>query len=406
MTNGSILAPPPPPPSDSTTPVPVYPTRPVDARQAFDQATLIVKGVNYQHWESVWVNLAWAREYSLFRFTAVEGSITTGFYDIQFLPGDKCMVTLGGVTVIMGHIDLRQVAYDATRHGVEIQGKSATAPVARSSVDTKTGSFDGMSFKEVAKQVLKDYPVGIKILGKLDDTPFAYLQNQPGERIWDFLERLARPRGIVLGSDSFGNVLLIGDHQNPVLNTQLIEGENIKKMQFVFSKVYAFQEFKTTAQSAASDDNHGPAASQLQATAPGSTPLKSKLITPAEQPVKSQQEVQARANNEALWHVGDEVRATVTVQGWFRDEANLWWPGDNVFVYSPMCPLNQIMTIESVTYTQDNANGTETTLELVQPWYLKDRGEINGGGPTQSNRSPYATNQIPGRSAILAGRSP
>jgi prophage tail gpP-like protein len=370
----------------------IEPTRPANSNKSREQATLVVQGLEYQDWESVWVQLRWGDAFSYFRFAAVERDTPRGlFYVIQFVPGESCQINLGGVDVINGFIETRQVAYDSVRHGVELQGKSATAPVARSSVNTKSGSFDGMTFQEVAQKVLSEYPVGIKVIGSLNSIPFDKLQNQPGEQIWDFLERIARPRGIILGSDSFGNFLLIGDHEMPVLNTQLIEGQNIKKCQCVMHKDETYVEYRVTAQSAASDDNWGTKASQLEASWGGTGYLKSLLITPSEQPVKSIQEVLDRAKNEALWHEGPQIDLNVTVQGWFRDGENLWWPGDNVFVYSPMCPLNQIMKIQNVTFTQDNTGGTETLIEMVQPWALKDLVNVNAGVPN----APQAPQQTP-----------
>jgi prophage tail gpP-like protein len=368
------------------------PTRPPDSPFGREQATLIVDGVNYQDWESVYVQLRWGDAFAYFKFTSVERD-TPGniFYKLQFLPGSKCLINLGGITVIKGYIETRQVGYDATRHGVELQGKSATAPVARSSVNTKSGSFDGMTWKQVADKVTAPHGTKVIPIGSLNGIPFDKLQNQPGEPIWDFLERIARPRGIVLGSDSFGNFLAIGDHSMPVLNTQLIEGQNIKKMQCVFHKEAVFQEYKVTAQSAASDDNHGTAASELEASWGGTGYPTSLLITPSEQPVKSIQEVMDRAKNEALWHEGPQIEASVTVQGWFRDNENIWWPGENVFVYSPMCPLNMMMKIQNVTFTQDNNGGTETTLDLKQPWALKDRAPMNIGPNTTGTPAPEAT---------------
>jgi hypothetical protein len=43
------------------------------------------------------------------------------------------------------------------------------------------------------------------------------LQNEKGELIWDFLERIARPRGVVMGSDELGNILLIGNHTGDIV---------------------------------------------------------------------------------------------------------------------------------------------------------------------------------------------
>lgn len=380
------------------------PVRPGNAMVAKEQATLIVDGIDFKDWESVFVQLRWGDAFAYFKFTSVERDAPTDFQlpstaawyqNPQFMPGSPCEINLGGVDVIKGYIEIRQVAYEAMRHGIELQGKSWTAPVARSSVNTKTGSFDGMTWKQVADKVVSPYGISVIPIGSLNSIPFDKLQNQPGEQIWDFLERIARPRGIILGSDSFGNFLAIGDHSMPALNTQLIEGQNIKRMQCVFHKEHVYQEYKVTAQSAASDDNHGTAASELEGSWGGTGYHGSLLITPSEQPVKNVQEVIDRAKNEALWHEGPQIEATVTVQGWFRDETNLWWPGENVFVYSPMCPLNMMMKIQNVTFTQDNNSGTETTLDLKQPWALKDQGQFNVGD-RRSTATPAPGSVAPG----------
>jgi prophage tail gpP-like protein len=363
----------------------IEPVRPANAPMAKEQATLIVGGINFRDWESVFVKLRWGDAFSYFTFTSVERDTPPGlFYKLQFMPGTRVLVNLGGVDVIDGVIEIRQVAYDSEQHGIELQGKSLTSKVAHSSVNTTTGSFDGMTFKQVADKVLSTYGSQIIPIGTLNSIPFDKLQNQPGESVWDFLERIARPRGIILGSDSFGNFLAIGDHTNPVLNTQLIEGQNIKKMQCVFQDTVAFNEYVVTAQSAASDDNSGTAASELRGSWGGSGWPGSLLITPSEQPVKQIQEVINRAKNEAVWHEGTKIEATVTVQGWFRDATTVWWPGDNVFVYSPMCPLNMMMTIQDVTFTQTPNGGTETELFLKQPWALLDES-VNPGGTTATN---------------------
>ena len=152
----------------------------------------------------------------------------------------------------------------------------------------------------------------------------------------------------------------------------MIEGQNIKKMQCVMHKDEVYAQYNVTGQAPASDDNAYTKASEMEGRWAGTGILNSILITPAEQPVKSVGELTDRAKNEALWHEGPVIEVTVTVQGWYRDDENIWWPGDNVFVYSPMCPLNMMMKIQTATFTQDNNNGTETTLELKQPWALKD----------------------------------
>lgn len=88
-----------------------------------EQATLIVQGINYRDWGFVWVQIEWYNSASLFRFTSVERDSPPGmFYKLQFVPGENCKINLGGVDVINGFIDTRQVAYDGTRHRASCRG--------------------------------------------------------------------------------------------------------------------------------------------------------------------------------------------------------------------------------------------------------------------------------------------
>jgi prophage tail gpP-like protein len=366
----------------------LVPTRPDDAQGPLDQATLIVAGINFQDWESVWVQIPATEQFSFFRFTSVERQTQVGLYP-QFMPGEPVIIKLGGATVCNGFIETRQVAYDATKHGIELIGKSFTEPYSRSSVYTETGNFDGMTFEQVMRKVLSFFPVGMKVIGALDATPFAQLQNQPGERVWDFLERIARPRGIVLGSDPFGNFLAIGDHNFPVINTALLEGQNIKKCQYSLTMQHLYQEAQVVAQAPASDGNSGTAASQLKGTWGGSGIPGTINITPADQPVKTVAEVIARAKNESKWLEGTKLNITIIVQGWYRDPNTLWWPLQKVRIASPMLPFDDVLKIHTVTFTQDNQGGTQTQLDFVYPWAINDQ---------EANVAPMPSAPAPGSS--------
>jgi prophage tail gpP-like protein len=349
-------------------------------------AILDVNGVRFQDWETVWVQQRWADAFTYFRFTAAErdpvflGNEFPLWEKLQFRPGDWCNIMLAGQLAVTGWIETRQVAYDANQHGVMLIGKSATAKVAKSSVFTETGEFDGKSFQQIAQEVIGKYPVGIKIVGTLDPTPFDKMQAQKGELIWDFLERLARVRGIVMGSDQYGNFLLIGDHQAPITG-QLIEGRNIKSCQCTITQEQIYAEYRVDAQKPASDADAGSAASEMTNTAGTIIPRipQSLLITPAEQPVKTLAELAKRARTEADWHDYTEISATVIVQGWLSDGVNLWNAGDDVFIRSPMALLNNTMKIQNCTFSQDSNTGTITTLDLVMPGLLRDKRNFNPG---------------------------
>jgi prophage tail gpP-like protein len=342
-------------------------------------ATITVGGRRFDDWETVFVQRRWAEAFPIFRFTAAERDPIPTLWDrLQFKPGDECAVYLGGRLAVSGVILLRQTAYDANSHAVMLQGVGITWYAARGSILDKTSNFDGMTFEQVAHKVIAPFGIKAVPIGKPNPTPFVRLQCEPGETCWNFLERIARPRGIVMGNNNKGNFLLIGDHSYKPVAT-LVEGDNILRCQATISKEAMFSDYVVRGQTAAGDPQWGRNASEQEALAKGTAKRYSPLLTPAEQPVWSLAEIADRAKNEAVWHEGTEVRASVTAQGWFAPGGGLWQEGDQVMVYSPMAMINMAMKIETVTFTQDDKGGTLTTLELCAPWLLKDRGDWNVG---------------------------
>jgi prophage tail gpP-like protein len=363
-------------------------------------AVLVVRGQQFYEWESVWVQVRANEPFSLFQFTAAEPEPTPDrWVALRFKPDDPCIITLGGILAMNGYIVTRQVAYDANNHGVQLLGKGITHWVAKSSVQSETGSFDKKSFEQVAREVLSYYPVGVKTIGTLDPTPFRQLQVQKGETNWDFLERIARPRKIVLGSDQFGNFLLIGDQTNDP-SESLIEGVNILKCQCIITKDPMFQKYTNVGQTGASDDQYGTKASEQKESVGGSAPVFSELITPAEQPVWNAAELRKRAEAEKLWHEGAFISAEITVQGWKRPSGDLWRPLEVVQVISPMAILNDPLGIHTVTFTQDSRGGTLTTLSLVRPELLNMatkyvNPDFPTPGPTDAPATPQANSVQP-----------
>jgi prophage tail gpP-like protein len=340
------------------------------------QAMILTSRGQFYDWETVWVQHRWADSTPMFRFTAVERDPIPKLWDkLQFRPGDRVSIWLGGqLALANGIIVNRQVAYDANQHGIQLDGKSLTYFAAKSSVDIPPdNNFDGMTFEQVARKVLSKYAeIGVKVVGTLNPRVFEYLQAEKGETNWDFLEKLARFRGVVLGSDHLGEFLLIGDHLNPLV-ASVVEGVNILSCQCVISIENLAAIYAMVNSGAGTDDHQGTAASEQEESAPGTGPPTSNYLTPSVVPVHDDGELKEGAQNEAIWSEGTAIQATITVPGWLMPgTTQLWTAGDNVTVVSPMAMLDNAMSIRTVTFTQDQ-RGTLTTLDLVIPWLLRDR---------------------------------
>jgi prophage tail gpP-like protein len=364
----------------------------------------------FTDWEQVWIQLRLFDAYGIFRFLAVERDpMPTLWNRLQFVPGDEVAIYLGGQLAIAGNIDVRQTAYDANTHGVMLQGHSHCYWASKSSVDksggggTDMGNFDNMPFTAVVATLLPRYGVPYRFIGSIDATPFVKLQAEPGETVYNFLERIARPRGVVMGSDENGAWTFIGE-QGGTDTESLIEGVNILRMQAIWRTITDYNPITALGQTAGSDNMNGTEASEQRFDVNGRAKRFAPWITVAEQPVWNLAELANRARNEARFVNTDVLIANVTVQGWKRSDGTLWRPNQLVYVRSPMAMLNDTLGIQAVTYTQDSASGSLTTLELVLPWRLgfPSFGQL-APGSTQQQQPP--TND-PNANSNTAGPTP
>jgi prophage tail gpP-like protein len=341
-----------------------------------ERARLTVKGQQFEDFESVWVQHTFGDAYSQFKFEFTERASK----EAQFSPDDEAQVQLAGELAISGRILTRQVAYDGHRHGVMVHGVNNTWYAARSSIEHKTSSWDGKSFKQIADEVLGPTGVKSEVQGTLDDKPFDKVQSVPGEPIFNFLERLARERNIGITCTKDGNFLFVGKNSGSGSQGQLIEGRNILKMQGVISIDRQWSKIIARAQYPADNRKNMKPAARMEKEAEGVLKKYSVLIVQNEHPVRTEDEVQTRVNTEAEWTRSTQLQLTITVVGWQpggpTGGGGLWEVGKKVSVNSPMVPIADSLSIQSATFTQDNKHGSLTTLLCVAPWNMKQTSKI------------------------------
>jgi len=351
-----------------------------------ERATLEVGGSLLEDWESVWVQKTWGDAYHQFRFVYAErqGEPGSEFNAIrQIKPGDSCTVKLAGQLAITGEVLTRQVAYDAYSHGVTIQGVSRTWKPATSSIIHETHSYDGKSFLRIAREVLQptDQP-DFETQGTVDERPFKNVHSQPGEEIFPFLARIGQTRDIQIAATKEGRLIFIFPNAETGNQGQLIEGQNILRCQCVISIQQSRSKYKTIGSVNADGQVKWRKASEKEAEAPGDEEFKGwrPLVTPIEAPVDSDEELKKHAYNTSRWAEGTKVQATIVTTGWQPGGpgggGELWEPGREVTVDSPMAMLTEPVRIQSVTFTQDNNSGSLSTLVCVAPWALQGRSKF------------------------------
>ncbi|WP_316203351.1 phage baseplate assembly protein [Bradyrhizobium sp. SZCCHNS3051] len=356
-------------------------------------AFLRVNGVDYYDWTSIMVEVRLTDYFPIFEFectefVAVNGqskssgiSIGTIRNNLKIVPGDIVELYLGGTQVVLGYVTERHVAFDANNHGVRIVGVGKTADLVSSSVWSQGGSYDNQSWSQLARALIA--PHGIKLVerGALDRTPYEHIHVQPGEIIASALERYARQRNIVIGSTHDGNLLGIGDHA-AVQSGMLVEGVNILsasaviKDDNVYKRIYAF------GQRSGNDNVWGDRASKLVGYTTGSSRRERTRVVPMEVS-DDQHGAQQLAEMEKVFTEGGSLEERITVQGWFREGANIWRAGEYYWVRSEMLITDMLLGCKSIVYEQSTYGGTKTTLSMVDPFHMKGRPDFSGTTPKE-----------------------
>lgn len=327
---------------------------------------VIINGIQYAHWKKVSVKASLndaARSFSLEVAESAGGAVAVAASK-QIMVNDEVVILLGGEKVLTGYVEQRSVSYSSSDHGVQISGRSKTGDLISSSADIKGGQFLNSDLGQISGRITQDY--GIKTIIKGDiGAPFESEIITQGESGFRFLERLARSRGKALHDDENGDLVLdeIDPDQGSVAS--LVEGWNILSAQATMSSENQASEVKVKGQSIANDGRNGKDSTQGMATAkdPNVKRYKPKIIVA--EGAMTKEELKQRANWEMAKSAADNIKATITVQGWFHD-GGLWKPGEIYDVKSPMIPCDQPLLCESVEWLQSD-DGTFTVLSLVPP---------------------------------------
>lgn len=359
-----------------------------------ETCTVIINGQEFRDWETVTATASCenATRYVVLTITEKMGTNGAVGQALSIKPKDICEVRLAGQTFLKGAIFSRQVAYDANNHTVRVTAASATQMTTRQSVPLKDGNFKGYSFQAIANKVLS--PLGITLKTKNPpsgwDKPFKNINAEPGETIWNLLDRLSKYRGIRLSDDNVGNLVAHGD-ADPQSKAGLVEGQNILAASVTFQ--YPQQTGQdVVGQQPGSDtvsgDQARSSAAKVDAKGGDGGPKRSYV---ADIPVDGDDAAKASAASQ-LVALSIQTEAQIVVQGWLTGDGKLPEIRDFVDIDSPSLPIKQKMQIAELAFTQDNNGGTRTTY-VVRKW-LSQNGDVDASGTEQSAAQEATTNNV------------
>ncbi len=346
-----------------------------------DRVSLRVGGRNYYGWTGVQITSSIEQAVTSFAVSAVQ---RFGDGDpVRIHAGDRCEVFIGADKVCTGHIDKPSPSIDGTSHTIAFAGRSLTADLVDCSAIHKPGRWRGRRYEQIAKDLLAPFGIGL-VVQVPTGAPITRHAIEGGETVFDSLDRLARPRSLLLTDDAEGRLVItrIGTAK---ADSAVEYGINMLRGSATADASQVYSTYIARGQRVGSDDDFGAAVVDASGTAvdAGVGRYRPLLVSVEGQTTKAS--AKARAVWEAATRLGKSLGASVTVTGWRQESGRLWQPGELVTLRAEPLGISGELLIVGVTRSL-NEGGMVTELDLglpdayrAEPPKAKSRSGVGGG---------------------------
>lgn len=294
-------------------------------------------------------------------------------------PGDRAEVTIDGETVITGWVDAVRISHDATRHDIEVAGRSLTGDLVDCSADHSPGQWTGQKIERIAAALAK--PFGVEVVAQTDTgAALGFFRIDPASTAHSEIERLCRTRGVLATDDERGR-LLITRAGTDLAPAALTRPGNVLAAEGAFTMNERFSRYTIKSQVQGTEEVVGAQATAIKsvATDPGVGRFR-PLVVVSSAPVDAGG-ARDRARHEAAVRFGRAATVNVTTSGW-RANGALWRPNKVVRYRDEWLRLDREMLIASVTLSLDDQGGELARMLLVRPdaYRLLPESEVEAAG--------------------------
>jgi prophage tail gpP-like protein len=346
-------------------------------------------GQNYDIWTTVEVSRNIDDKF-IDHALLVVSEVTSGakaLADLKLKPGDHATVTLAGQKVLDGQVYLRQAAYRAREHAVQIGICSFAQNVIASTVDVNPGQYINQTLQQIVSACFGKVGIGFSIDGSPPgaDKVFPRVSEHIGESRYDFAERLCRMRNIHMVDGGNSNIigfrgpaksgsldssgrLIVQPSKGSETNTGLMlqEGVNILQARLLLSNNDFASEQAVNGDDTGNDA--GDANRSSEATASLTPPNNRNIKLRSEMP-GDDADMKMRVNHEADWSYFTTVDGLINVAGWLTGNGDLWFNHlrELVVLNSPMLLPNDSMKflIKGIVHKQSSEEGSTTDVLIA-----------------------------------------
>ena len=296
---------------------------------------------------------------------------------IKFLPfkgNEPCRVLIDDIPLITGYIESVDYSYDTNSHEVEISGRDKTADIIDSSIVGNI-ELNSPSLETIVKAVLSGLNLDITIInqaGDIEPEKDELVSAEVGENAFDFIEKYARKRGVLLSTNGDGDIVFTRA-STEVLDGVLVnkvnnDNNNVKSGAISYNFSNRYNKYTVKGQDnplflSLNDESTENIESQ-EGEAIDEDIRTSRILVLQPETESNNLSSAERAKWEANVRRARSIIYTSVTNDIFINKTQILEPNKLIPVVDDFCNIDSMMLIRSVNYNLSEA-GTTVTVELV-----------------------------------------
>lgn len=332
---------------------------------------LVTKDQIFPYWKTANVS---KRIDAISSFFTLDLTNTKGNLEELTLDSDqKVALKLYGKQIVSGYIDTMEPGFSKDGCIVSIAGRDNTGDLVDCSVDLNQSEFNGLNLRQIAEQLCA--PVDIAVRSDFSGQAVPSFKIDPGESIFEALERASKLWGVLFRPDGLGN-LEIQKIGNKYASTPLIEGLNMQPSSASYDSSERFSDYTVIGQDMAPPPG-GKNSEQIFGRAKDKgVRFRPKIIIAGSSLTQSQ--ATALAEWEATVRAARALTVTVETNGWVQADGSLWDVNELIKVKSPRLGIDAYMLSSGVDFSYAEKEGAKAAIELTRLDAFKPKPVVEG----------------------------
>lgn len=333
---------------------------------------LEVAGIPYENFLSASAEIRLDALSNTFSFSAVSEDV------LPFKGGEPCRVLVDGEAVVTGFIEVVNGSYDSGTHSLSLQGRDKTGDLLDSSIGVLDDLRGKLTLKSVIEKVIAHLKLNIDVIDDALPDKFNPAEDieapEEGDNAFEFIEKLARTRQVLLTSNGDGNIV-ITRAGTTVVNGRIVNQKgnpdnNVISASYSYDTTgrYRFYGSASALNPVALNNAGSTDLAELVNQSGGASDIDIRLgrqfILVSESPYSSGQNDE-RAKWEANIRKARGRIYSAIINGYRDDDGKLWSVNTLIPVGDSFAGIGAHMLINTIAFTFDKEAGRQTTLSMV-----------------------------------------